>query len=230
MTSQTISSMEANRLYWLGRYAERAYFSLHMLRKCYDKSIDGDESSFAQYDRVMGIDPSEDIGKAHAGILYNSNDPSSLISCLHKAKDNAIVLRSYITSETLAYIELAVAKIEECAKKEEKNITALQPVTDYLLAFGGSISERISQSKVRRMLVIGRLIEYIDMHLRFLYPWSHIKDAYERLLEKARLEDSLVDFHIQGELNHLLQDKDYQIKNDDYRFTVLKYLGQLIRI
>ena len=37
MTCYTISATKANRLYWLGRYAERVYISLHLLRRYYDK-------------------------------------------------------------------------------------------------------------------------------------------------------------------------------------------------
>ena len=35
-----ISATKANSLYWLGRYEERVYITLHLLRKCYDKMID----------------------------------------------------------------------------------------------------------------------------------------------------------------------------------------------
>ena len=37
-----ISATKANSLYWLGRYEERVYITLHLLRKCYDKMIDGE--------------------------------------------------------------------------------------------------------------------------------------------------------------------------------------------
>ena len=39
-----ISVTKANSLYWLGRYEERVYITLHLLRKCYDKMIDGTTS------------------------------------------------------------------------------------------------------------------------------------------------------------------------------------------
>ena len=32
-----ISATKANRLYWLGRYAERVYLSLHLLLKFYEQ-------------------------------------------------------------------------------------------------------------------------------------------------------------------------------------------------
>ena len=37
-----ISATKANSFFWLGRYEERVYITLHLLRKCYDKMIDGE--------------------------------------------------------------------------------------------------------------------------------------------------------------------------------------------
>ena len=230
MTSQTISSSEANRLYWLGRYAERAYLSLHMLRKCCDQSIDGDQSSFALYDRAMGIDPKDDAGKAHLSILYDRHDPASLISSLQCAKDNAIVLRSYISSEALSYIEMAMVRIEEAAKAGETNITTLQAVTDNLMSFWGSLTERVTLDKVSILLVVGRMLEYTDMHIRFMYPFARIDKAYKRLISTAENIDGLVDYNIKGQLDRMLTGKAYDIDNDEYRFKALKFIGQLVRI
>ena len=43
-----ISPTKANRLYWLGRYAERVVMSMHLLRKYANRAIDGDRE--ATYD------------------------------------------------------------------------------------------------------------------------------------------------------------------------------------
>ena len=44
-----ISAAKANRLYWLGRYEERVYLTLHLLRKCYDKMIDGTPEDYETF-------------------------------------------------------------------------------------------------------------------------------------------------------------------------------------
>ena len=46
MKTTAISSGKANRLFWLGRYAERAYLSLHFLRRYFDLYLDGNEVDF----------------------------------------------------------------------------------------------------------------------------------------------------------------------------------------
>ena len=45
----TLSKEKAIRLLWLGRYTERAYFSLHVLRKYHDKMIDEDDTAYKMY-------------------------------------------------------------------------------------------------------------------------------------------------------------------------------------
>ena len=42
----TIPANKANRLYWLGRYTERVYISLHLLRRYYDRMIDGQPKDY----------------------------------------------------------------------------------------------------------------------------------------------------------------------------------------
>ena len=41
-----ISANKANSLFWLGRYEERVYITLHLMRKCYDKMIDGEMEDY----------------------------------------------------------------------------------------------------------------------------------------------------------------------------------------
>ena len=44
-----ISAVKANSLFWLGRYEERVYITLHLLRKCHDKMIDGELEEYALF-------------------------------------------------------------------------------------------------------------------------------------------------------------------------------------
>ena len=47
--SDVISATKANRLYWLGRYEDRVYMTLHLLNKCYDKMIDGQPDEYTHF-------------------------------------------------------------------------------------------------------------------------------------------------------------------------------------
>ncbi len=170
----TISKEKASRLLWLGRYTERAYITLHLLRKYHDLMIDEDEFAYITYCEKMGIEnqyrSSADFMNRY---LYDRTNPDSLISMLTFANDNAIVLREEITSETLSYIQLSISHLNDCVERK-CNIVDLQHITDYLLAFWGSVDARVGSSSLRCVLKAGKLMECIDLYIRFDYSFDRI--------------------------------------------------------
>lgn len=226
----TISAIKANRLYWLGRYAERVYISLHLLRRCYDKMIDGEPKEYEEYyQKLDTCNFYSDKESFRIGYMYDDKKPCSLISGLTAANDNAIVLREEIMSETLSYIELSLSYIRKSAEKKDY-ITELQPITDYLLAFWGSIDERVFDERVRNFLRIGKLVENMDMHIRFDYPFYRIQEAYDSLKLCAEAEEGVFDPMILEHLDDLLKDDVYDCSNLGYKSIVLKYINHLVLV
>lgn len=152
------------------------------------------------------------------------------MSGLTAANDNAIVLREEIMSETLSYIELSLSYIRKSAEKKDDNITDLQPITDYLLAFWGSIDERVFDERVRNFLRIGKLVENIDMHIRFDYPFYRIQEVFESLKLCAETEEGIFDPMILEHLNELLREDVYDCFNLGYKSIVLKYINHLVLV
>lgn len=229
MMMMVISAAKANRLYWLGRYTERVYISLHLLRRYHDKMIDGDGKEYEDYYKKLDTsNPYPDTESFRMGYMYDEKNPCSLISGLKAANDNAIVLREEIMSETLSYIQLSLVHIQNSAERENSNITDLQPITDYLLAFWGSIDERIFDERIRNFLKIGKLVENIDMHIRFDYPFYRIQEAYECLKNCAEDEDGIFDQMILSQLDKLLDEDLYNNQESDYKAKVLKYINHLV--
>ena len=106
-----ISASKANQLYWLGRYQERVYMTLHFLRKCYDQMIDGNPESYHTLREML--DPMHNYPNNEEfalGMVYDETNPSSVFSALNRAMDNAILLREDIYTETLSYIEMSIAQ------------------------------------------------------------------------------------------------------------------------
>lgn len=119
ITYNAISAIKANRLYWLGRYTERVYISLHLLRRYYDKMIDGEPKEYEEYYQKLDTsNPYPDMESFRMGYMYDDKNPCSLISGLIAANDNAIVLREEIMSETLSYVELSLSHIRKSAEKK----------------------------------------------------------------------------------------------------------------
>ena len=227
----TISAVKANRLYWLGRYVERAYLNLHLLRRYYDRMIDGDPSIYEEYYRKLDAPyASLDANWPFLGLVYDAKNPCSLLAGLEAANDNGIVLREEIMSESLSYIQLSLVLVKNCAAEKQRNITLLQPVTDYLLAFWGSIDERVFDERIKRLLKIGKLVENIDLHIRFDYPFYRIKEAYEELKKQLVNEESMYDPSLIELIDTCLNEEAYANRDISYKGKLLRFINHLILV
>ncbi len=231
MTYNAIPATKANRLFWLGRYAERVYLSLHLLRRYYDRLLDGNihamDEYFEKLDMGNDYESKENLMLAQ---MYDSSNPASILSGLEFANNNAIVLREEIKSESLSYIQMPLAYIKQNAEKKELNITALQPITDNMLAFFGSIEERVYDERVRNLITMGRLVENMDMHIRFDYPFYRIEEVFNSLKQCAEIEDMIFDPIILKWLDDLLTEDLYNAREGNYKNIILKYLNHLVML
>ncbi len=188
-----ISSIKANRLYWMGRYAERVYLALHMLRKHYDLMIDEDDTAYKEFCQAMGIanryKSAEDFIESY---LYSPENEDSILSMLEHLNDNAILLREEIKSETLSYIQLALNYMKS-PKAKAKGLGHLQYITDCMLAFWGSIDERIYYTQARHIILFGKFVECMDILIRFDYPQDRIMNPFNRLKEYYNTDCKLFD-------------------------------------
>ncbi len=186
-----LSPAKADRLYWLGRYSERVYTVLHLLRKYYDSMIDNkDTMAHKEFCERLGIPCNTDNSSAFVhSFLYDETNAFSVMNMLERVKDNAILLREDIKSETLSYVEMAINFMKE-AEKNNTGLYDLQFVTDMIMAFFGALEERIHNTHVRNVIKIGLYIEKIDLNIRFGYSPDRIKDTFNRLemIEEADRE------------------------------------------
>jgi len=219
-----ISSAKASRLFWLGRYAERVYLTLHMLRKHFDIMIDEDKDSYIVFCTKMGIEnkyrSAEDFTKRY---LFDLSNPESVINMLERVKDNAMMLREEIMTETLCYIELSIAHMNK-PEVQNRGIEGLQRITDYMLAFWGSIDERIVNNQIRHSIKFGKYLESLDMHIRFDYPFNRIEEIFERMLHPIEKECYICDEMTLVTLKQHLTFDDYK------NIGVLKLINTLFRV
>ena len=223
-TNSGISSAKASRLFWLGRYAERVYLTLHMLRKHFDIMIDEDKDSYIVFCTKMGIEnkyrSAEDFTKRY---LFDLSNPESVINMLERVKDNAMMLREEIMTETLCYIELSIAHMNK-PEVQNRGIEGLQRITDYMLAFWGSIDERIVNNQIRHSIKFGKYLESLDMHIRFDYPFNRIEEIFERMLHPIEKECYICDEMTLVTLKQHLTFDDYK------NIGVLKLINTLFRV
>jgi hypothetical protein len=175
-----ISIEHSGNLYWLGRYAERVYTTLSTFFDYYDKTLDKDKNSYREFLDKLGV--ADKYGGYEAFIreyLYGADD-ISISSAFRFAHDNALVIRNMIGSESLAYIDLASDVFR--SGRDAKNLRlALMPAIDYLLAFWGSIDDKLASGEARNIIKCGKLVERLDLYFRFGYEYEVINGEYEKL-------------------------------------------------
>lgn len=226
-----ISAVKANSLFWLGRYEERVYITLHLLRKCHDKMIDGElEDYWPIWQKLDTTGAYQTIEEFTFGIMYDDTNPSTVMTAQTKAMDNAILLREDILSETLSYLEMSLALLKECRKKQEKNVICLQPVIDWSLAFWGSAQQRLQNHKALYIMSIGRNVENMDMLLRFDYSYERVALAYDSLKRYCKQMPNIIDEDIEGELNSLIIEERFNLNDVEYKNKLLELINQLVKV
>ena len=222
---KVISAAKVNNLYWLGRYVERGYLMLHLMRKAYDEVIDVPvgETPYSEFlNRINGYSCSTFTSSYQMmQQIYDINNPTSLRAVIERMMDNAIVLRPDIYSESFSYVELCRDKIALEAEKNQMNIADLQPINDWLLSFWGSVSERL-HGRVYYLLCIGRIMERLDIALRFEYKKYRIVESWESLKKYLELYPEVYDEE-QAKLIEATIDSDYD------RFDLIAKLNGLIK-
>ena len=180
-----ISVEQASRLYWLGRYTERVYSTIRMFFKSYDKMIDKEQDSYITFCSSVDIpniyQSKEDFLKRYP---FDEANPESIISNLNRAYDNAIVLRESISTEALSYIQLAIYEMNRAAKSSAP-LFELQHVLDEILAFWGSIDDRIDSEEIRNIIKAGKRIERIDLYARLGAKTEEIRREVHRMIPRV---------------------------------------------
>lgn len=226
-----LTEIKANRLYWLGRYEERVYLTLHLLRRAFDTIIDGSPDQYLHFWKKFDLSDSySSTGEFMLGMMYDEQNPSSLISSLNRVMDNAIMLREEITSETDSYIEMSLAMLRRCSKESENNITNLQPLTDWALAFWGSLLNRVDNPLVLAIIMAGLKVECIDIMLRFDYPIERIAKQYASLKRWIIDYQELIDETVADEIETILMPQNHSQFDEQCRIRLNHCINRLVKL
>ena len=126
-----ISANKANSLFWLGRYEERVYITLHLMRKCYDKMIDGEMEDYRPF--WQKLDPFgvyQTNEEFTLGMMYDDGNPSSVMSAQrllnHKALYIMMIGRNIENLDMLLRFEYSYERIAQ-AYDSVKHYSRLLP-------------------------------------------------------------------------------------------------------
>ncbi len=186
-----ISIEKADRLFWLGRYAERVLTTLVAFFDFYDEMIDGDEKAYRTYCKKIAI---PDVYKSKEDFqqkyLFDGQNPDSVISNMERAFDNAVVIRGELGTYTLSYIQMALDVLKGEGGKADAPAYDLQQVIDYLNAFWGCMDDQTEDEECRNIIKCGKYLERLDLYMRLGYSAKAIDkefSKFENRLHRVRL-------------------------------------------
>lgn len=180
-----ISLEQSDRLYWLGRYSERAYTTIGLFFNAFDTMIDKFDMEYKDFCRRLNIpnvyENSKDFCMRYT---FDAENDNSIISNLKRTYDNGITLREEIGSDALSFIQLAVYDMQK-AEVTGAPLIEFQKVRDNLMAFWGVCDDHIANPVVRNILKLGKRHERIDL-------FSRLGEDVERIQrETVRFDDYL---------------------------------------
>jgi uncharacterized alpha-E superfamily protein len=195
----------AEALYWIGRYVERADdtarildVALHQLLE--DSSVDPDQASRLLL-RVLGIEPPDhdlDVWSLTDLVAYSTNNKGggcSIVDSITGARENAKSAREVTSSEIWECLNTtyhALAERERAAKRLGPH-EFLAFIEGRAAMFAGLADSTLSRDDGYRFILLGRAIERVDMTVRLLL--SRVGDsasspAWVTLLRSAGAHDT----------------------------------------
>lgn len=179
----TITAVNINNLFWLGRYTERVFSTLNAFFKYSDKMLDRSEATYKKYLEYISVpDIYTGVEDFLDRYVFEADNPDSIRSNLNNALGNGIVLREEIKTPSLSYLQMALDRLDSCRGTDKLRYDML-PVRDAVYAFWGSVDNNMTNLEARRIIHVGKSVERVDMYMRLRYPQEDISAELDNLLK-----------------------------------------------
>lgn len=179
----TITSININNLFWLGRYTERVFITLNSFFRYADRIIEKGDEFYGKYLNDINVpniyESSADFFDRY---VFDENDPNSIYSNLDRALGNGIVLREEIKTPSLSYLQMAADRFRVCRGTDKIRYDML-PVRDAIYAFWGSVDNNMTDFDALRIIHLGKSLERVDMSLRLSLPADETLTELNNLLK-----------------------------------------------
>lgn len=206
----TFTVTKNNRLFWLGRYTERVYQGVVIVRNILDDALDNDSIDIADYCTKIGIFADftsvEDFCNRYA---FDRSLQGSIVNSADSMLGNGMVLRELLGTPTLSYLEMTLSALE-AASTSHSSAIQFQWALDDIMAFRGSYAELVYEEAIRNTIKSGASVERVSTLLRF--------DADEPSLckELHRLINRLNKTNLSYDLDKLICIKEYLSSNEEH--------------
>jgi uncharacterized alpha-E superfamily protein len=166
----------ADSLYWIGRYVERAEHVSRLADVLFNASLDQSDAAAETSRIVMAAIEQEvdaDISPLHSAraLVFDRDNPSSVVSSLAWARENARQMRDQITTEMWEQLNaLHLTANTETARNAFDNGAArfLHQIVADIHLFKGAAEATMSHGEGWRFLSVGVYIERAQLIARLL--------------------------------------------------------------
>ncbi len=167
----------ADSLYWMGRYMERAEHTARLIAVKLESMIEqSPEDAEMSWTRVVaaltGEEPvSNDAFEVTKSLAFDRTNPSSLISSLHAARDNARQVREQLSTEVWEHLNKLYLGTQswtmEAVWVHQPAVYFRQTLED-IFTLGGVTYSTLRHGEGWRFLELGRYIERAQLVSRLL--------------------------------------------------------------
>jgi uncharacterized alpha-E superfamily protein len=160
-------SRVADALYWMGRYIERSEHAARVLEVTRAILVDiaevDPETALGQWQRALTALSVPDVTTEK--LLFDSGEPTSLVSCVAHARENARQVREVISSETWEHLNQAYWTLQEARGRglhESQVSQALSGIVSASFQWDGVADGTMSRDEGWFFVKLGKFVERLD--------------------------------------------------------------------
>lgn len=173
---------DAENIYWMARYLERAENLSRLIIKITDSLLDMPTDASIGWQTILQIVGLDEVYYEHYKVakendimhflIADKRNPSSILACIQYARENTRTLRELLPEELAERVNklylYILSNIEDTSKKRRKKYVFLQDIIEQRQAIIGLISEAMDRNLAFHFMKMGRNIERADMTTRFI--------------------------------------------------------------
>lgn len=175
-------SRVAYSIYWMNRYIERAENHARFIGVTFNLILDMPPNEQAQWEPLLYASGDHDAFKEHyqesnrANILrfmsFDDRNPNAILSCLHRARENARSIREIISKEMWEHINQVYHNCKEAAGKKKWKMDDWQDFFNQIKMdsqlYYGIVDSTFTRNEGWEFSRLGRYLERADKTSRFL--------------------------------------------------------------
>jgi uncharacterized alpha-E superfamily protein len=173
---------DAENIYWMARYLERAENTSRLILKITDALLDIPGDTTIGWHTILQILGMDELYYEHHKVakendimhflIADERNPSSILACIKYARENTRTLREQLPEElwervNSLYLYIS-SNIEDTAKKRRKKYIFLQDIIYQRQAIVGLIFGAMERNLPYYFMKMGRNLERADMTTRFM--------------------------------------------------------------